>query len=174
MLYEFEGNAPEVGPGTYISDLASIIGNVRLGSNCYVGHGAILRGDYCGIEVGDGTAVEEGVIVHAPPGELSIIGNKVTLGHGAIIHSRSIGDHAVIGMGTILSIWSEVGDRSIIAEGAVVKMKQKVPSGGVVAGNPGQVVRELSAEDKEFWDMGKQLYIDLAKQYLNSGMHSLD
>jgi carbonic anhydrase/acetyltransferase-like protein (isoleucine patch superfamily) len=170
MIYEFEGKRPEAGKDTYISELANVIGDVQIGNNCYIGHGAILRGDYCRIEIGDGTAVEEGVIIHAPPGELSSIGQKVTLGHGAIIHSKKIGDLAVIGIGAILSIRSEIMEGSIIAEGAVVKQNQTIPAGIVAAGNPAKVVREIRKKDKEVWNWGKQLYIDLAKRYLKNPM----
>ena len=174
MLYSFDGRKPEIGKETYVSESAMVIGDVRVGNNCYVGHGAIVRGDYGTIEIGDGTAVEEGVIVHAPPDETCRIGKKVTLGHGAIVHSKSIGDLAVIGMGAILSIWTEIGERSIIAEGAVVKMKQKIPGGVVAGGNPARIIREVSNKDNKLWDWGKQQYIDLAKKYLDIGMERLD
>jgi carbonic anhydrase/acetyltransferase-like protein (isoleucine patch superfamily) len=170
MLYRFDGKQPMVGEGTYVSDIARVIGDVVIGSNCYVGHGAILRGDYGRIEIGDGTAVEEGAIVHAPPGETNRIGRRVTIGHGAVVHGRFIGDRAVIGMGAILSIWSEIGEGAIVAEGSVVKLKQTIPSSVVAAGNPAQIVREVSAKDAEFWSWGKQLYVDLAKKYLDEGM----
>jgi len=171
MLYRFDGREPTVGKDTYVSDLARVIGNVFIGDNCYIGHGAILRGDYGRIEIGEGTAVEEGVIVHAPPGDTNRIGTRVTIGHGAVVHGKSIGNQAVIGMGSILSIWSEIGEGAIVAEGTVVKMKQIIPPKAVAAGNPAQIVREVSAKDEEFWKMGKQLYIDLAKKYLDEGMH---
>ncbi len=170
MLFEFEGKNPAAGPETYISELANVIGDVRIGKNCYIGHGAILRGDYGKIEIGDGTAVEEGVIIHAPPGELCNIRNKVTLGHGAIIHSKYIGELAVIGMGAILSIRSEVQTRSIIAEGTVVKQNQIIPPEVVAAGNPAKVIRGINQRDEEHWNMGKQMYIDLAKRYLQNPM----
>jgi carbonic anhydrase/acetyltransferase-like protein (isoleucine patch superfamily) len=170
MLYKFDDKRPTIGKDTYVSDLATVIGDVVIGNNCYIGHGAILRGDYGRIGIGDGTAVEEGVIIHSPPNETNRIGNRVTIGHGAVIHGRSIGDQAVIGMGAIVSIRSEIGEYAIIAEGCVVKMKQIIPPGVVVAGNPGQIVREVSLKDKELWDWGKQLYIDLAKKYLEKGM----
>ena len=170
MLFEFEGKCPEAGGETYISELANVIGDVTIGNNCYIGHGAILRGDYGRIEIADGTTVEEGVIIHAPPGELSYIGYKVTLGHGAVIHSRHIGDLAVIGMGAILSIRSEIKAKSIIAEGAVVKQNQVIESDVVAAGNPAKVVRKINKKDEERWNMGKQLYIDLAKRYLQNPM----
>ncbi len=170
MLYKFDGKQPTYGKETYVSDLADVIGNVVIGDNCYIGHGAIIRGDYGRIEIGDGTAVEEGVIIHAPPDHTQRIGKKVTLGHGAILHGNSIGDLAVIGMGAILSLLSEVGERSIVAEGSVVKMHQKIPPNVVAAGNPAEVVRDLTAKDEELWSWGKQIYIDLAKKYLAIGM----
>ena len=76
-------------------------------------------------------------------------------------------------MGSILSIWSEVGDCAIIAEGCVVKLKQRISPKVVVAGNPAQVVRNVTAKDEEFWNLGKQLYVDLAKKYLDEGMEPL-
>jgi carbonic anhydrase/acetyltransferase-like protein (isoleucine patch superfamily) len=174
MLYSFDNRKPTIGKETYVSESALVIGDVKVGDNCYIGHGAILRGDYGAIVVGDGTAVEEGVIIHAIPEETCWIGNKVTLGHGAIIHSKSIGDFAVIGMGVVLSIWAEVGEHSIVAEGSVVRMKQKIPVGTVVAGNPARIIREVSPEDDNLWNYGKQVYIDAAKKYLDIGMHRID
>lgn len=174
MLFEFEGRVPEAGCETYISELATVIGDVKIGSNCYIGHGAILRGDYGKIEIADGTAVEEGVIIHAPPGELCYIGERVTFGHGAVVHSKRIGRLAVIGMGAILSIRSGVGERSIVAEGAVVKQNQVIPPGVVAAGNPAKIVRSVNQKDEEQWNMGKKLYIDLAKRYLKNPMTPVD
>ncbi len=171
MLYSFRNRAPEIGRESYVSEQALLIGDVKVGDECYIGHGAILRGDYGSIEVGDGTAVEEGVVMHAPPGEVCRVGRKVTIGHGAIVHSASIGDLAVIGMGSVLSIFAVVGAEAIVAEGSTVKMGQKVPPSVVVRGNPAEVVRDTSEKDMQFWGWGKQLYIDLAREYLRDGMH---
>lgn len=173
MLYKFDGKQPEVGKDTYVSDLARVIGDVAIGNRCYIGHGAVLRGDYGRIEIGDGTAVEEGVVVHAPPGETNRIGAGVTVGHGAVIHGKSIGDRAVIGMGSILSIGSEVGEGAIVAEGSVVKSKQMVPPKAVAAGNPARIVRQVRAKEEEFWSWGKQLYVDLARKYLEQGLEPI-
>jgi len=173
MVYRFDGKCPKVGKDSYVSDTAIVIGDVVIGDNCYIGHGAIVRGDYGRIEIGNGTAVEEGVVIHAPPEETCKIGVKVTIGHGAIIHAKRIGDNAVIGMGAILSLWAEIGEGAIVAEGSVVKLKQMIPPRMVVAGNPAQVVREVSSKDEEFWSWGKQLYIDLAKKYLEKGMEQV-
>ncbi|MBW1693789.1 MAG: gamma carbonic anhydrase family protein [Deltaproteobacteria bacterium] len=168
--YKFDGKQPIVGKDSYISHLATVIGDVIIGNNCYIGHCAILRGDYGRIEVGDGTAIEEGTIVHAPPNETNRIGQKVTIGHGAVVHGKHINDQAVIGMGAVISLWSEIGEWTIVAEGSIVKMKQIIPPRVVVAGNPAIIIRDLSVKDQDLWNWGKQVYIDLAKKYLDEGM----
>jgi carbonic anhydrase/acetyltransferase-like protein (isoleucine patch superfamily) len=166
LLYRFDGKDPEIGQGTYVGEGALVIGDVKIGDDCYIGHGAILRGDYGSILIGPGTAIEEGAIIHAPPHEVSLIGERVTVGHGAIVHSAKIGDFSVIGMGAILSIRSEIGTNTIIAEGAVVRMRQVIPDDVVAGGNPARVLRKIMKRDTDYWDWGKQLYIDLAKKYL--------
>ncbi len=173
MLYEYNGRRPTVGKDSYVSDIAHVIGDVVIGDNCYIGHGAILRGDYGSIVIGSGTAVEEGVVVHAPPDKFCRIGERVTIGHGAIIHAAAVGNSVVIGMGAILSIYSEVGADTIIAEGSVVRMRQIIESGVVAGGNPIRVIRTIAPKDIEYWTMGKELYIDLAKKYLEKGMRPL-
>lgn len=173
MLYGFDGKTPEIGKETYVSEHALVIGDVKIGDNCYIGHGAILRGDYGSILIGSGTAVEEGVIIHAPPKRASTIGNRVTIGHGAIIHSAKIGDFTVIGMGAILSLDSEIGQHTIVAEGSVVKKGQVIPDRVVVGENPARMLREIGEKDIAFWAMGKDLYINLAKKYLAIGMEKL-
>lgn len=173
MLFEFDGNSPEIGKGTYVSQTAQVIGDVVIGDNCYVGHGAIVRGDYGRIEIGSGTAVEEGVIIHAPPKGLHIIGKSVTIGHGAILHGNVIGDFSVIGMGAILSIFSLTGEWSIVGEGSLVRANQSIPDRSVAVGNPAKVVREVNDQDMELWNYGKQVYVDLAKKCLESPMKQI-
>jgi carbonic anhydrase/acetyltransferase-like protein (isoleucine patch superfamily) len=170
MLYKFDGKQPVVGKNSYVSDIARVIGDVVIGDNCYIGHGAILRGDYGRIEIGNGTAIEEGAIVHAPPGEVNSIGKNVTIGHAAVAHGKCIGDQAVIGMGAVISIWAEIGYWAIVAEGSVVKRKQTIPAKVVAAGNPAKIMRDINEKDQEFWNWGKQIYVDLAKKYLDIGM----
>ncbi len=173
MLYSFDGKSPRIGDDTYVSEHALVIGDVIIGDKCYIGHGAILRGDYGAITIGPGTAVEEGVIIHAPPNDLCRIEERVTMGHGAIIHAALVGSRSVIGMGAVLSIRSEVGENTIVAEGAVVRMNQVIPSDVVTGGNPAKTIRNMTPKDVEYWAMAKELYINLAKKYCVEGMHPL-
>lgn len=170
MIYRFDGKTPVIGEGTYVAETAVVIGNVTLGKSCYVGPGAIIRGDYGRIVIGSGTAVEEGVIIHAKPGDTSVIGKLVTFGHGAIIHSDIIRDYAVVGMGAVVSIGATVGRWTIVGEGAVVKQGQVLEGGCVYVGAPAKAVRPVLDRDKETWLASKQVYVDLAAKCLIPGM----
>ncbi len=175
MYYRFDGKKPVVGnDGSYVSETAIIIGDVRVGKRCYIGHGAILRGDYGTIVIGDETAVEEGAVVHAPPDDTCFIGEGVTIGHGAIIHCRRIGDSVGIGMGAILSIRSEIGSGSIVAEGSIVKREQIVPESVIVAGNPARKVKDVTDREREFWAMARRIYVDLAQKYKDGAMERIE
>jgi carbonic anhydrase/acetyltransferase-like protein (isoleucine patch superfamily) len=170
MLYSFEGKTPKAAKNTFICETAMVIGNVLIGEHCYIGHGAVIRGDSGCIRIGSGSAVEEGVIIHAPPEETCDIGEKTTLGHGAIIHGQKIGDYAVVGMGAIMGINSRIGKWTIIGEGGIVRMRQIVPDSLVVGGNPARTIRETSEADMEFWTAVKFHYSELAGRYLNNGL----
>lgn len=174
MLYSFDGKTPIVGEGTYVSKTAIVIGDVKIGKDCYIGHGAIIRGDYGRIEIGDETSVEEGVIIHAPPDDVCSIGNGVIIGHGAIIHAKKIGNAVLIGMGAILSLESEIGDGSTVAEGSVVKRNQRIDNNIIVAGNPAKKIRDMSKKEKEYWEYSKNLYTNLAHKYIKVGIETVD
>ncbi|MCX7957985.1 MAG: gamma carbonic anhydrase family protein [Deltaproteobacteria bacterium] len=164
-VYRFDNFTPEIQEGCYIAESAQVIGNVKIGKGCYIGPNAILRGDYGQIVIGEQTAVEEGVIIHARPGEITTIGNRVTLGHGAIIHNCTIEDSAVIGMGAVVSDYAIVREWGVVAEGAVVKNKSVVESGSVVAGIPAREVGRVSEEYKAKWNHFKDIYFELASTY---------
>jgi len=174
MLYRFDGRQPAVVTGTYVSETAMVMGDVRIGERCYIGHGAILRGDYGTIEIGDETTVEEGAIIHAPPNECCSIGNGVVIGHGAIVHAKRLGDYSGVGMGAVLSIRSEIGRYSVVAEGAVVKQEQRIPDSVVVAGNPARKIKDVSEKEIKFWEYARRLYVELADKYCKLGMERVE
>ncbi|MCD6292147.1 MAG: gamma carbonic anhydrase family protein [Deltaproteobacteria bacterium] len=164
-IYEFEGRNPTFAPTAYVAETAIIIGDVRLADNVYVGHGAILRGDYGTIDIGPQSAIEEGAILHINPGCCCRLGRRVTVGHGAKLHCLEIADSAVIGIGAILSFNVKVGEWSIVAEGAVVPNGKIIEPGVVVAGNPAKEISKVKEQHKKFWNYGKDLYVDLAARY---------
>jgi carbonic anhydrase/acetyltransferase-like protein (isoleucine patch superfamily) len=164
-MYQFEGRKPRVGQDTFVAESALVIGDVQIGKDAYIGHGVILRGDYGTIIVGEGTAIEEGAIVHARPDDRTIFGCFVTVGHGAMIHNSEIKDYAVIGMRATISDYSVVGEWAIIGEMGLVKNSQKVPDGCVAVGVPVRVLGEVDQKQKDFWSYGKKLYIEMAHRY---------
>lgn len=169
-IYEFEGRRPRIGPKCFIFDNATLIGNVVLGENVYVGPGAVLRGDYGTIEVGDRSIIEDNCVLHARPDQLCRIGNDVTVGHAAIIHTATVKDWTVLGMGCILSDFAEIGVWCVIGEGAVVKNKTVIPDGKIAVGVPAKPVSDISEEYRTQWTAFKKLYNDLAERRYRDGM----
>ncbi|MEW6363491.1 MAG: gamma carbonic anhydrase family protein [Acidobacteriota bacterium] len=169
-VYAFEERHPDIAGSAYVSPSAQIIGRVTIGESCYIGHGAILRGDYGSIEIGDETAVEEGVIVHARPEDCTRIGKRVTVGHGAMIHNATIRDGAVIGMRAVVSDFSEVGEGAIVGEMTLVKNSQKIPPRRIAVGVPARVTGEVNERHAPMTHWAKDLYVSLAARYLAGAM----
>jgi len=166
MINAFEGKVPDIGDGTYIHPSADVFGDVKLGSHCWVGPGARIRGDYGRIRIGDNTAVEENVVIHARPDEQTTIGAWVTLGHGCIVHNATIHDWAVIGMGAIVSDWSDIGEWAVVGEGTVVRQRQEIPASHIAVGVPAKTIRKTVTEEyKAEWKRWKEVYVDLARRY---------
>lgn len=172
-IYEFENKKPKILKGTYVYDSADIIGDVILGKNCYVGPGARIRADYGSIRIGNNTAIEENAIIHARPDDCTIIQNNVTIGHGAIIHNATIHDYAIIGMGSIVSDWAEIGTWAVVAEGAVVKNKQKIQSRTIAAGVPAKIIANITEEYEKTWTNYKRIYTELAKKRLPNSLKKI-
>ena len=157
---------PNIAPSSYIHPTASIIGDVTIGEECYIGPGASIRGDYGTVVIGDSTAVEDNVVIHARPGEMCTIGNSVTLGHGCVVHNAVIHDHAIIGMGAVVSDYAEIGEWAVVAEGAVVKNSQKIPPRALAYGVPA-AIREghIGNEYMKKWSEYKEIYARLCEKY---------
>jgi len=172
-IYSFEGREPTIDATAYVSPTATVIGRVHIGARCYIGHGAILRGDYGSIEIGDETAIEEGVIVHARPEDCTHIGRRVTLGHGAMVHNATIRDGAVIGMRAVVSDFSEVGEGAIVGEMGLCRNGQKIPAGKVAVGVPVRVIGDVSGHHRDMAVWAKDLYVDLAARYVSGSLVEL-
>ena len=163
----FEGKVPRLGRDTYVHPSADVFGDVDIGAGCWIGPGARIRGDYGRIVIGDCTAVEDNVVVHARPGEQTTIGSWVTLGHGCVIHNvKRLGDYAVIGMKAVVSDWAVLGEWAVVGEGAVVTQGREIPAEHIAVGVPAKVLeKRVDASYKAEWTRFKSLYVDLARRY---------
>ncbi len=164
-VYEFEKRIPVIGETSYVSHSASVIGKVTIGEECYIAPGAVVKGDYGEIQIGNGTSVQDNVIIHARPDESTKIGINVTLGHGSIIHNATVKDEAVIGMGAIISDYSTVGKWAIVGEGAVVRARFEVPDETIAVGVPAKIIGDVQDHHKEELTRFKAIYRDLAHRY---------
>lgn len=172
MIYKYAEKTPVIHPTAYIHPSAVIIGEVQIGADCYVGPHAVIRADETPVTIGAGTAVEDGVIIHSSSGGSAgcVIGERVTLGHGAIIHADLIDDSANIGMGAICSSRCVIGNYAIVAEGCVVKQNQEIPPRVVVGGMPAKVLRPVEDRDVAYWEQNKTFYIQLARNCNTPGL----
>lgn len=164
-VYEFEGRKPLIDPTAYVFPNATIIGNVKIGKEVWVGPGAVLRGDYGEIDVGQYTAVEDNVVIHARPDEKTKIGEHVTLGHLSVIHTPTIEDWVVVGMGSTISDFAHIGEWTAVAEGAVVRNKSSIPPGSIAAGVPAKVIGNVSEDYRKVWTMYKANYNSFCRRY---------
>ena len=162
-IFAFGDRIPKIGEGSYVFETATVVGDVTLGKDVYVGPGAVVRGDYGNIVIGDRTSIEENVVIHARPDDRTLIGKDVTIGHGSVIHNCRIDDFAVIGMGSVVSDFAHVKRWGVVAEGAMVK--GEVPEDTIVAGIPAKPIKEITEEFRELWSYYKTIYPDLAHRY---------
>lgn len=164
-IFEFESMSPQIASSSFVHEQATVIGRVSIGEQCFIGAGAVIRGDYGSIEIGDRTSIQENSVIHARDGEKCKIANDVQLGHAAVAHNCEIKDYAVIGLGSRICDYAIIGEWAIIGEGAVVPSKCQIPAGKVAIGVPAKIVRDTSDEDKRIWGYYKNKYAELAFRY---------
>ncbi len=174
MIYEFEGNAPEIGEGSFVFANAVVIGNVSIGTGCYIGAGAVLRGDYGRIEIGDFTAVEDNCVIHARPGEICRLGRHVTVGHGAVLHNCELSDWSLVGMRAVVSDYAKLGVWTVVGEGAVVKNRDQLEDETIYVGVPAKPRGKVGEEYKKQWTHFKGLYNQLAQERYPKSLKRLD
>ncbi len=171
--FEFGGRRPSVHPDAYVAPTAVLIGDVRLAAGSSVWFGAVLRGDESYIEVGEGSNIQDGAIVHCSHELPTIIGRNSSLGHLACIEGCSVGDGALVGTGSIMLHRSRLGDGSVLAAGSVLMEDRQVPAGHLAAGVPAIVKKELSGSSAEWAGKPAGHYQENGRAY-RKGLIALD
>ncbi|HEU4529681.1 MAG TPA: gamma carbonic anhydrase family protein [Steroidobacteraceae bacterium] len=149
----------------YVAPSAQLIGSVRLGHQASIWFNAVLRGDNDWIEIGDGSNVQDGTVIHVDPGFPVLVGSNATVGHMAFLHSCTVGDEAMIANGAIVLDRARIGRHSIVAAGALVPPDKVIPDGVIVMGSPAKVVREVTDEDRQRIAHAADVYRKRARQY---------
>ncbi|GIM16725.1 hypothetical protein Vretimale_19326, partial [Volvox reticuliferus] len=159
---------PNKHSSAFVAANANVLGNVKIGANSSIWYGAILRGDVNGIFVGSNTNIQDNAVVHVSKYSLdgdaraTVIGDNVTIGHGATVHACTIEDNCLVGMGATILDGATLKKGSIVAAGAVVPPKTVIPSGQVWAGSPAKFLRNLEPEEEAFIAKSAANYSELS------------
>jgi carbonic anhydrase/acetyltransferase-like protein (isoleucine patch superfamily) len=168
VLIEFEGNRPRIASSAFVAHTAVLLGDVEVAENASIWFGAVLRGDFGPIRIGPGCNVQDNVVIHAETGQGTMLQERVTVGHGAILHDCWIGKDSLIGMGAILLDRSRIGTGSLVGAGSVVKERFEVPDGTLAVGNPAINKKKLEGNSADWVARGADDYLRLIKRYADS------
>ncbi len=161
-------HAELIDPEAYLAPGSVVCGQVRLGKRSSIWFGAVVRGDTSPIEIGESSNVQDLCVIHADPGFPCTIGNRVTLGHGAIVNGARIEDDVLIGIRAVVLNGAVIGRGSIIAAGALVPEGVSIPPGQLVIGTPGRVVRVCTDEDRARIAHAAEHYASASREYRQS------
>lgn len=165
-LVPFDGQLPTIHPTAWVTE-ATIIGRATFAAGASAFFGVVVRGDTNTISVGEGTNLQDNVVVHADPDAPCSIGSGVSVGHGAVVHGCTVEDDSLIGINATVLNHAVIGAGSLVAAGSVVLEGTIVPPGSLVAGIPAKVRRELSAEEREGIRRNAADYAARAQVYAN-------
>jgi gamma-carbonic anhydrase len=166
QLDTFLRKTPALGKGVYIAPTAVVLGAVTLGDYSSVWCNAVLRGDINRIAVGHHTNIQDNAVLHLADDLPCILGNYVTVGHGAIVHACSIGDEVLVGMGSVILDGAMIGEQSLVGAGALVTPGTRIPPGSLVLGAPAKVARKLTPQERADLRILAGKYVRTAAYYL--------
>jgi carbonic anhydrase/acetyltransferase-like protein (isoleucine patch superfamily) len=160
-IYGLGETRPEFPPGGnyWVAPNATLIGRVRLLAQASVWFGAVLRGDNDWIIVGENSNVQDNCVIHTDPGQPVTIGTNVTIGHNVILHSATVGDNTLIGMGSTVLNGARIGENCLIGANSLIAENKEIPPNSLVFGQPGRVIRELEEPQRALIRMSAEIYV---------------
>ncbi|MDZ4750005.1 MAG: transferase hexapeptide repeat family protein [Flavobacteriales bacterium] len=167
-IFEFDGMKPVIHESSFIHPNATVVGNVVIGKNVYIGPGATLRGDWGKIEINDGCNVQENCTVHMFPGITVVLQENAHIGHGAIIHGAHIGRDCLVGMNAVIMDRVVVGEESIIGALTFVSADTIIEKRSVFAGNPGKWIKAVTEDMLNWKKQGTEIYQQLPQDCFRS------
>jgi carbonic anhydrase/acetyltransferase-like protein (isoleucine patch superfamily) len=159
-IAELDFGAPKIDDEAFVAPTAVVVGAVTMGPRSSIWYGAVARADHEVIEIGEGSNVQDGCMLHSDPGFPLVLGRGVTVGHGVILHGAQVEDDVLVGMGSVVMNGARIGSGSIVAAGAVVTPGTQVPPGSVVGGVPAKVLRSATDDDRAHITGNAASYVD--------------
>jgi len=170
QIIELDGVAPRIGAGVFLAPTAVLIGDVEIGAHTSVWFGAVLRGDLSHIVIGERCSIQDNAVIHCAIELPTLVGDGVTVGHGALLEGCTVEDRAVIGMGAVVLQHARVGARAVIGAGGVVAERMEVAPGVLAAGVPVTEKKPLSGSAARWSDVAIEDYQELRRRYLANGV----
>ena len=168
MLYVIEERRMVADGDWYVAPSAAVIGSVRLGHEASIWFHCVVRGDCDWINIGAGSNVQDGTIIHTDTGFPTHIGANVSIGHRALLHSCTVGDNCLIANGAMVLDRVRIGRNCVIAAGALIPPDKEIPEGSVVMGSPGRIVRVVTERDLQMIARTAESYRQRAGTYRSS------
>lgn len=168
MIRAHRGIVPKVAASAYIDPSAQVIGDVEIGERSSVWCNATVRGDVHQIRIGEESNIQDNCVLHGERGQWPVIvGNRVTVGHAAVLHGCVVEDECLIGVGAIVLNGARIGQGCVVAAGALVPEGMQVPQGSVAMGSPATVRREVRPEERERFRRSNRNYLGYRQEYLD-------
>lgn len=165
MLVPYNGIMPQVGASVFLAEGAKLIGDVTIGEEASIWFNAVLRGDLAPVIIGRGSNIQDGSIGHVNEKQPLLVGDGVSVGHGAIIHGCRIGNGTLIGMGAIVLNGADIGEYALVGAGSLITENKTIPPYTLVMGSPARVVRELTQADLDRMRRTSEGYVLRGTEY---------
>lgn len=158
-LIECQGLTPKIAQGVFLAPSATVIGDVEIKEQCSIWFNVVLRGDVFPIKIGSATNIQDGTVIHGTYKKCgTTIGDRVTIGHGVILHGCTIGNEVLIGMGSIVMDHANIPDRCIVGAGSLISQGSSFEPGWLIVGRPAKAIRKLKDEELQFLGQSAENY----------------
>jgi carbonic anhydrase/acetyltransferase-like protein (isoleucine patch superfamily) len=171
-VYQLDALTPDISDSAWVADNAQVIGDVHMAADSSVWFSSVVRGDTATIQIGEGTNIQDGSVLHADVGIPLTIGKHVTVGHMVQLHGCTIGDESLIGIGAIVLNGAKIGNNCLVGAGSLVTEGKEFPDGSMILGSPAKVVRQLMPEQIEGLRRSAQHYVN-NKNRFKAGLKKL-
>ena len=164
-IYQLDSHTPEVADSAWVADSAQVMGAVKIAKDASVWFGTTIRGDTETIEIGEGSNIQDGSVMHADHGKPIKVGKHVTVGHMVMLHGCTIGDESLIGIGAVVLNGAKIGKNCLVGAGAIVTEGKEFPDNSMILGAPAKWVKELSPEQASRLKAAAAHYVHNAQRH---------
>jgi carbonic anhydrase/acetyltransferase-like protein (isoleucine patch superfamily) len=159
----------KIDPSVFIAKTATVVGAVSIGKSSSVWFSAVVRGDIAPVVIGEESNIQDGAVLHVGHGFPCVVGNRVTIGHGAVVHGATLKDDVMVGIGAVVLNGAVIGEHTLVAAGAVVTENTVIPPGWLVLGIPGRPSRPITEAQRTYILEAASHYVRYAREYKKGG-----